>query len=496
MTDSVSRDLKELCILRGAGGLTAAQFELAKDVVLRRATAVFRAHGKGEAGGYGGGEAPSCEHGSLEVQSLSSVPASWLGKLQCSRCSREGPAEEFTGCRACDYDLCPKCSRRETRVRRKVAELQSRSDEQNGSGFKAIRPDWAVAAVTEHSVGSWSNPGRRKPSETPRDNEVARYERRHRGRVARGVSADTEVIFPFEQYSDASSSFHRDPREFRSVAKPPSHASQLHAPRAQRARAAREAGLVLPAGHAGQQDRAGGGGVPREGSEDDQAIPASHGGGAILRFEEVKEEDHAALAKLVKKKKARRTAVQQAEERRRQADRPPASPDAARPRPPSTLVTADSDQFHSEAGSSDGAKPHTRMTTAESLCAGGGAGSPASPPPPPFIAPGISLVRVDSDGPSSTSGTVTPPEIVRHDQGSPASAAAAEPDHFAPAVQTTILTHDSPPLPPAGHLPNARVSSLGGTVSSVTLSGPATLKRPPSQSPAKHIVRWPLDVDV
>ncbi|KAJ9470433.1 hypothetical protein DIPPA_15281 [Diplonema papillatum] len=93
-------------------------------------------------------------------------------------------------------------------------------------------------------------------------------------------------------------------------------------------------------------------------------------------------------------------------------------------------------------------------------------------------------------------GTVTPPDIVRHDQGSPASAAAAEPDHFAPAVQTTILTHDSPPLPPAGHLPNARVSSLGGTVSSVTLSGPATLKRPPSQSPAKHIVRWPSDVDV
>ncbi|KAJ9470432.1 hypothetical protein DIPPA_15311 [Diplonema papillatum] len=48
---------------------------------------------------------------------------------------------------------------------------------------------------------------------------------------------------------------------------------------------------------------------------------------------------------------------------------------------------------------------------------------------------------------------VTPPE--RHDQGSPASAAAAEPDHFAPAVQTAILTHGSPPLPPAGHLPNA-----------------------------------------
>eukprot|EP01062_Namystynia_karyoxenos_P055222 TRINITY_DN45999_c0_g1_i1.p1 TRINITY_DN45999_c0_g1~~TRINITY_DN45999_c0_g1_i1.p1 ORF type:complete len:314 (+),score=90.20 TRINITY_DN45999_c0_g1_i1:62-943(+) len=56
---------------------------------------------------------PSCAR-ALRRQCVAILPAQWEGMLSCSSCTTEAAAEGFVGCRWCDYDLCPRCSARES----------------------------------------------------------------------------------------------------------------------------------------------------------------------------------------------------------------------------------------------------------------------------------------------------------------------------------------------------------------------------------------------
>eukprot|EP01065_Artemidia_motanka_P025632 TRINITY_DN3060_c0_g2_i2.p1 TRINITY_DN3060_c0_g2~~TRINITY_DN3060_c0_g2_i2.p1 ORF type:complete len:556 (+),score=151.53 TRINITY_DN3060_c0_g2_i2:64-1731(+) len=137
----LATQLRELSTLYDAKYLTAAQFELAKDAIIAAAqagrppsrpkappsasprtvspaarsgtprTRADRTRTPPPTSPAARGGAPRCPggHGVLSRQRRSSVPLSWRGLLSCTSCGAEAKADDFAGCRRCDYDLCRFC---------------------------------------------------------------------------------------------------------------------------------------------------------------------------------------------------------------------------------------------------------------------------------------------------------------------------------------------------------------------------------------------------
>ena len=149
----ISLQLRELCQLHEAGQLSKAQFEKAKDAVIEAALAQAAAASPARGALPTPNPRPSMPtrspyspppqvsfgtlahtttprsalrktaltlvlpqcpggHGTLDLQTKESVPATWRGRVSCSQCASEGDAKDFLGCRLCDYDLCPSCTRK------------------------------------------------------------------------------------------------------------------------------------------------------------------------------------------------------------------------------------------------------------------------------------------------------------------------------------------------------------------------------------------------